>query len=867
MPSAVHLRRMSLVALTGLAGLLLVVAITTAWPASPDVDVPTRDAPRDGTATTGPGATPQPADTRATVTGRCVDAITLAPIAGCEIALSGHADRADPWSTAPPRTWDLDTRRTDAEGRFRFELTPPAAASFLVSCRADGYAGGNVWVSLQPGDAKELADFPLRRGATVSGRVVDTRGDPQPGVKVTFERTEWRIDTDCTSAADGTFLLADRLIPGTWLLEVGAKVALRSPLTIEVADDVAPVDVTVVVFTAGEVPENTGTVVDEADQPIAGVRVRDDLVTDAAGRFRHPLGPVRRWGWNEPERVWYHPAAPGFVAELPLEEFAAGTRDITLRMRRAPPVALDVIVVDAEGNAVSDYEIVCAKREPERAGPPRWKRGWLRGWTGSAPALGPHAGGRARLEGLTSGPHLVAVRPGGERSCLVESILVELPHAAGRLEVRLPMVGERVLEVVFADGTPVVGSHVELLDPLDTTPLTVALLAVDSFQDWHPWFVANATTAQTAHTDADGRVVLRGPAERALAVRIVGRAHLPEIRTDVRLSGAPLRVTLPPGRAFVGRLPAALAAGLGDARRHPARDHDRASGWPKAVHDLCGWDRYYGLQLFPPPRVWLRVPGDNSPPPEPVWDWRTLPPVCCFPIDADGRFRIDGIPPDDWEVRLSIPAGSSQPTVSLTLDTVRALEAHATQRVAIDAVRLEPGEVRASLRADDRPWADRAISLRAVDLWADGVQLWGSIECRTDPHGHFTARLLPGRWSVSVRAQNNADAAWVTLPEDVEVRPGDTIETAFAFTRRRLTLHVVDTRGEPRRFERVRVDDGHESLVLRTDGDGRAVLDPALSKALTLSKETPGMWSRDTPTTALRMPAEPRHPEVTVQVR
>lgn len=60
----------------------------------------------------------------------------------------------------------------------------------------------------------------------VSGRVVDTRGAPQADLELTFHRpdNEWlRIDTDGASARAGTFRLANRLVAGTWRLEVGDR--------------------------------------------------------------------------------------------------------------------------------------------------------------------------------------------------------------------------------------------------------------------------------------------------------------------------------------------------------------------------------------------------------------------------------------------------------------------------------------------------------------------------------------------------------------------------------------------------------------------------------------------------------------------
>src|SRR5262245_8231719 len=110
------------------------------------------------------------------VSGRVVDAETNAPVAGARVVLAVEQ------GTVPPPATTGDEAVPDKEGRFVFAIVEPGR--YRLDAIKKGYAPLSrsaaapvADVGDAPIDGLELA---LTRGATISGRIVETTGAPQP---------------------------------------------------------------------------------------------------------------------------------------------------------------------------------------------------------------------------------------------------------------------------------------------------------------------------------------------------------------------------------------------------------------------------------------------------------------------------------------------------------------------------------------------------------------------------------------------------------------------------------------------------------------------------------------------------------------
>lgn len=252
----------------------------------------------------------------------------------------------------------------------------------------------------------------------------------------------------------------------------------------------------------------------------------------------------------------------------------------------------------------------------------------------------------------------------------------------------LPIPAELRLDVVGPSGQPVADSVVEVLLPLDDRPLSMASSAVESLRDWGSNLLGqDAIVLHTARTDREGRVVLRGPAGHAIGLRILGPGHLPEVRQGVRLGGPPLQITVRGGATLLGRLPASLCPGSRGGAERPRHDprilrHGMISSTPR-------WPEAAGYPLdFDPDARGLQL---KSLPPESLHlSTRALPTSShLFPIDPDGHFRVAGLEPGNWKVRLRIPSLDARRGTWLALGSVSLRDGN-VRRLEVDSARLEP---------------------------------------------------------------------------------------------------------------------------------------------------------------------------------
>jgi len=126
---------------------------------------------------------------------------------------------------------DRRVTTSDADGRFAFDRVPDGR--YELSAIKPGYTsrrlnensprfGAGVPVSLNEGARTVTAELPLRRSATLSGRVVRPDGAAAPGIEVVLARRRGSdliaiADTRTTTAWDGRYEMHD-LPPGRYLL-------------------------------------------------------------------------------------------------------------------------------------------------------------------------------------------------------------------------------------------------------------------------------------------------------------------------------------------------------------------------------------------------------------------------------------------------------------------------------------------------------------------------------------------------------------------------------------------------------------------------------------------------------------------------
>ncbi len=193
--------------------------------------------------------TPQPTATGA-ISGVVLDAATGEPIAGAVVSLGRLVQNV----RLPPRF------ATDSRGRFIFSALE-AAEDYVLSARALGYLGGGYGDS-QPSDyiffdtvvrirltaGQWVPDLPIRlwRMASVTGRVLDERGEPVVGAAVQALSTarvaghERPVGGPLASTDDrGMYTLTD-LSPGRYVVGV-LSVQSTVPATAEDGPAVRPV--------------------------------------------------------------------------------------------------------------------------------------------------------------------------------------------------------------------------------------------------------------------------------------------------------------------------------------------------------------------------------------------------------------------------------------------------------------------------------------------------------------------------------------------------------------------------------------------------------------------------------------------------
>ncbi|MBN2491108.1 MAG: sigma-70 family RNA polymerase sigma factor [Planctomycetes bacterium] len=729
-----------------------------------------------------------------TVKGRCVDAATGQPLAGCTVTLAGEPhDEVDVENHVARHgriRWDPpEARVTDADGLFTFTVSPPPPFTFVLRvARPDRVPMVATWPSLELGKIEDLGDVSMSTGVPLDLRVVNLEGTPQAGVQVHL----WRwppVQGDgalpdghagIQTGADGAGRCAHPVLPGTWKVSLANR-QLEGPEEIVVADHVTDRPHEIMVRTVRTI---TGVILDPSGQPVFDATVqicpydsrvghRTRTLTDGSFRIEAsadaPGDPVALSVVKDGfDLLWGHGSYPW------------GATDVRLVIQRGLPV--EVRVCDGgTGAPVEAFGVRCLRESPPTAHLPDDPE--------RLQLAGRHAGGLLVLPAVRRGTNLLMVEPLESRYAPSRWVRVAVGESAATIcQIQLWPNVQRPLQVVDSQGRPVPGTEIELLRPagdesvrLDSPAGAPSLLRYNNHDQL-------CLLLQHGSTDEGGELLLSGPGNERLAVRILGPGHPPFVVNDVVLDPAlgPLRVeTTAASCRLRGMLhpPAALSR-LGPA---PAP-------WQHAARRADVLDRSAAGAGRPA----VQLARDTTAPVSKN-DLRTL----VVPVGEDGRFCFSGVPAGTWTVHLlySMPAEDGRGGVSRKrlLGTVGSLRDGEERDLVFDVSGVFPGRLTGTVVLNGRPLPKERVSFPALtqDRAGRSHLVVTNRSTWTDSRGAFSIDLEPGVYRLRLENRNAAGrGAAIASDDTVEIPPGLDIHRDFQLACARLELRVLGSDGK-----------------------------------------------------------------------
>ena len=768
--------------------------------------------------------------------GRCVDARSGAPLAGCAASLHGFeasADRMDAHlGRYGPVEWkDPDGVTTAADGRFEIRFVPPGPYRFVLGVSAPSRAPMEArWQYVEPGAAIDVGDVLMQTGASVTGRVTDSAGRPQAAVPLAFLSTTpgptrgagLRRTHDAVSGPDGTFRVATTMPAGAFRLEAREKFTLVEPLTVEIAEGETERSIEVKVDVDAEGNAIQGFVRDDEGKPVRGVRVDvEPRGTDSAGWERLATtgadGGFRIQRVNQPADVAvsisashseYDPIGPF--------RFEWGRKDVVLVLRRGP--AVEIAVRDGDRDEPLErygVRVFEAPPGPRRRSPDAFR---IR-------ESGHHPGGVLQLRGVRTGRQVLVVEAEGpDRSPTIAQEFEMSASGAPRQEVTVRRNVKKTVRVKRADGSPVRGSKVDLVRRFSATPVDERTRALEASQAYL-FAPVHALQIDAGETNENGAAELSGPPRETLTVRALGPGHVPIVR-DVDFGAAEVVIDLvvAGGATFVGKVgPPELLAQL-----EPAAFPKRGSR--------------AGMYL---------VKTSSS-----EYDGRFPLHFGVVPFEADGSFRCEGIPPGSWDVRVSYMEASGPggwKTGSLKIATVDLADGQ-ERHESYDLAHLLQAEIEGVVTLDGKPLEDARVVMFGRQQLAGGES--ASVDSpiiKPGPGGKFRTTVWPAEYfliATVVRDGRDVDLHDSTY---FRVGPGEKLARTFELRSSVLKLRVVASDGVTPvsgvrlMFEVPRIY--WPSDARPTDADGRVEFEglPALPvTVLTWPKELSTQEARET---------------------
>lgn len=409
----------------------------------------------------------------------------------------------------------------------------------------------------------------------------------------------------------------------------------------------------------------------------------------------------------------------------------------------------DLLVLDGgTGQPLVGYGVRCTRLAEVR---PNGSAGAFDAFAYALRARSNHRGGLAELRGLQPGRNLLLVEPDDRATFApMAPVVFEVgePFAA-RQVVCVPRAGHRTLVVVRRDGTPVAGSIVELLLPLelDAADVTFETSALTPRQCFEQGMLPPALLVQRVVTDATGSARLRGAEDQRHVLRVLGPGHMPTRIQDLPLDDSPLRLEVADGASLRGQL-----GSTAELQAMPELHAERFASYRP------------GLQLVDVHDAERRVPARRTD---------------SLKLAADGSFCIEGVAAGSWHVLLTrwvVEPDGRETLTTEWLATVHDLRVGEARVVAFGRERMVRGRIEGTLFDGHEPWAHARVVWEADRLdGVAGVQPAIATLC-TDERGRFRAELAPGSWHAAVAVEVSA-GQWhkVRLAERYEVLPGGTL--------------------------------------------------------------------------------------------
>lgn len=724
------------------------------------------------------------------VRGRCVHGDAKQPVVGCELEIGvASAGAAEPAVVA--------ACVTEVDGRFELACRHDSWSDAVhLVARAEGFVTRTgAWAAPDRGRVVDLGDVHMLPAIRVAGEVVDRLGAPVEGVELMFlnlqleQHLRSAVDTENTlraeSDAAGRFVFAGVAYPGEWWIGVENTGPLVEPRTAQLVAGVSTHELRVVVDRPDSATDISGTAVDSAMRPVAGLQLsatgdgaRGKGRSRADGSFTiHRAAPV-------PERLGSKPGATLTVLdpELCFERAASdddarvvwGQRDVRVVMRER--VGQQVHVVAATGLAVEGYTLFAFAGQAGLRPVPRLTQ------------RGRHEGGLCLLDRLGAGHYAVVALPREQGLAATGLIRFEqLPEVEGTpVRVALAPPLKTTVQVQDVAGRPMAYSEVQLLLALGDVPLDAAT-SVTELRKCDRSMRASHLCYATVRTDSDGRATLRSPAG-AFQLRVRGEQHV----------------------AHVGALTVNASAGVHMVQVARAGSVHGVVGTPEAIARLREVSSLGGK----PVEVLLKAEG--------------LPSPDAVTVAEDGSYSIRGLEAGEWSLSLRYWLRTSSVCanyVVLPLQSV-VLVAGEQRQVDVDVGHLLPGMLRGSVRAGGEPLADVHCFLRRKESG------WPSmLRVSTDAEGVFTGLVPAGRYGFSFTYPAQSGPGWfhIVLSDVWQLQPGDEQDVRVEFPLRRIQLHLADAAGQPVPDAKMQVlGKGYSHPGgLRTDAGGSCELYPA----------------------------------------
>ncbi|MCA8970635.1 MAG: carboxypeptidase regulatory-like domain-containing protein [Planctomycetes bacterium] len=725
------------------------------------------------------------------VVGRCVNE-NGEPLVGCVVRFRGgraNSERMDEYlRDHDPVEWTApESITTGEDGSFAFEFVPPPPYRFYASIMSTGrVALSGSWSEIAYGRRIDLGDCALVPGVEVTGRVVTTKGSPvaEANVSLQYENPRGpaamseRLNTtklrspdseSLRTAADGSFVVRRKMLPGRWSVSVRDQ-QLERPTSIELIA-ARPVERVEIVVAAHEVADTiSGVVADDRGEPIARARVMAHPLANGFqsakrdGRFTFHRGPSDR---DEPLTIYA--TADGYEDASPGERIPWGTTDLRIEMKRGLDV--EVCVKSTSGEPIENYGL--------RVFP---KPGTRRSWSSSQSEVcyrGTHEDGLTIVTGLVRGSHYLIVEPQGKSWCRSSLHEFEVTDSgAARQYVELHAAVSRVVRVRRANGDPVAGTTVQLIESIGGNPVDAATVLATPMALGQNTSPDQGLRVDEGKTDAVGEVTVQGPSATAMSLRVIGDRHAPLCRDGIVLGSGdgPIEIVVPDGARVVGKLvPIELLdqlrreAGVAQTGEQSPRDRmlmpgillSRTEGSKRIEHPLAGK----------------------------------------LPFEADGSFTITGVPPGDWVLTLVASRGDQRTSTThrLGVALVSSLTEGETRDVELDLSRYLRATLSAHVLLDGAPFADGQVHFQGDGGQdASGEVLTHWLQPTTDASGDIEQLMPPGTYRVSLRMLDPESKRWfhVAVPTPVTVAPGEHARTTIAVQTATRRIVVRDSNGE-----------------------------------------------------------------------